>query len=398
MPKLKNLDSVKVSGKQVLVRADLNVPMRGGQVSNDARIRQTLPTITELLERGASVVLASHMGRPKGERVPELSLDPVAKILRTHLPGVDVIFVSDSVGRVAEMAAGALAPGQVLLLENLRYEPGEEANDPNMAAKLAALADIYVDDAFSCAHRSHASVQSIACLLPSVAGRLMEKEIAVLSQTLDSSKLPLAGVIGGNKISTKLEVLEHLVTKVQYLVIGGGMANTFLYANGLNVGNSICETQMTETVNNIQVKASTHGCQIVIPEDVVVAKALEANIETTTVSVDNVPYGKMILDVGRLSVMRLGKIFEGCRTVLWNGPLGAFEVPPFDAGTTAVAKKVASLTCAGRLMSVAGGGDTVAALESIGAAKDFSYVSTAGGAFLEWLEGRNLPGVKVLED
>lgn len=398
MSKLKNLDSVQVSGKQVLVRVDLNVPMKDGQVSNDARIKRTIPTITELLERGASVVLASHMGRPKGQRVPDLSLNPVAINLRTHLPGIDVLFVSDTVGSIAEIAAGDLAPGQVLLLENLRFEPGEEANDTDMAAKLAALADIYVGDAFSCAHRAHASVQSITQHLPSVAGRLMEKEIEVLSRALNSSQLPLVAVIGGSKISTKLGALEHLVTKVQHLVIGGGMANTFLHAKGLNVGNSLCETQMTETVNNIQVKALSHGCEIIIPEDVVVAEGLGSNFEIETVSVDKVPYGKMILDVGQLSVVRLGEIFENCRTVLWNGPLGAFEVPPFDAGTTAVAKKVASLTHAGKLMSVAGGGDTIAALENAGAAEKFSYVSTAGGAFLEWLEGRNLPGVKVLED
>ena len=397
MPKLKNLDSVNVSGKQVLVRVDLNVPMKDGQVYNDARVRQTIPTITELLKRGASVILASHMGRPKGERVPDLSLNPVAEKLRSHLPGVDVIFVSDVVGSVAKLAAGALVPGQVLLLENLRFEPGEEANDSDLAAKLATLADIYVDDAFSCAHRAHASVQSIARLLPSVAGRLMEKEIEFLSRTLDSSQFPLAAVIGGKKISTKMGTLEHLVTKVQHLVIGGAMANTFLYAKGFNIGNSLCETQMTDTINNIYVEASSQGCEIILPQDVVVAETLEANIESEVVSVDKVPYNKLILDIGPLSITQVGVIFERCMTVLWNGPLGAFEVPPFDVGTTAVATKVAELTCAGRLMSVAGGGDTVAALECAGVADDFSYISMGGGAFLEWLEGGPLPGVAVLE-
>ena len=357
-----------------------------------------IPTITEILKKGAGVVLASHMGRPKGQRVPDLSLYPLIEKLRTHLPGVNRIFAPDVVGSAVKTVADALVPGQILFLENLRFEPGEEANDPKMAANLAALADIYVGDAFSCAHLAHSSVQAITQFLPSVAGRLMERETGVLSQALDAPKMPLGAVIGGSKISSKLGTLENLVTKVQYLFVGGAMANTFLIAQGRNVGTSFFEAQMTEVVNDILVEASKHGCEVIIPKDVVVAEALEPNIETETVSVDHVPQGKMILDVGIISVTELEKIFETCRTILWNGPLGVFEVPPFEAGTTAAAKKVAELTCGGKLMSVAGGGDTVAALEIAGVAGEFSYISMAGGAFLEWLEGRTLPGVEALKD
>ena len=398
MSKLRTIDDINVANKKVLVRVDFNVPIEDGRVSSDARIKQAIPTIVELLKKGAKVILASHLGRPKGEKVPDLSLSIIEQTLRTNLPGVDISFVADVVGSAAKSAAKKLAQGQVLLLENLRYEAGEETNDLGLATKLAGLADIYVDDAFSCAHRSHASIQAIAELLPSVAGRLMEKEIGILSRVLETPKLPLAAIIGGSKISSKLGVLKNLATKVQYLIIGGAMANTFLHAKGHNVGTSLCEVEMTEVVNEILVSASNHDCKVVIPIDVVVAKALEANIETENVMVEQVPQEKMILDVGHGSIKKLGEICKICRTVIWNGPLGAFEVSPFDVGTIAVAEKVVEFTRAGKLMSVVGGGDTVAALERVGAEHAFTYTTMAGGAFLEWLEGRILPGVEVLED
>ena len=398
MSKLRTIDDINVANKKVLVRVDFNVPIEDGHVSSDARIKQVIPTIVELLKKGAKVILASHLGRPKGEKVPDLSLSIIEQTLRTNLPGVDISFVADVVGSAAKSAANKLAQGQVLLLENLRYEAGEEANDLGLATKLAGLADIYVDDAFSCAHRSHASIQAVAKLLPSVAGRLMEKEIGILSRVLETPKLPLAAIIGGSKISSKLGVLKNLATKVQYLIIGGAMANTFLHAKGYNVGTSLCEMEMTEVVNEILVSASNHDCKVVIPIDVVVAKSLEANIETENVMVEQVPQEKMILDVGHGSIKKLGEICKICRTVIWNGPLGAFEVSPFDVGTIAVAEKVVEFTRAGKLMSVVGGGDTVAALERVGAEHAFTYTTMAGGAFLEWLEGRILPGVEVLED
>ncbi len=398
MSKLRTIDDINVANKKVLVRVDFNVPIEDGYVSSDARIKQVIPTIVELLKKGAKVILASHLGRPKGEKVPDLSLSIIEQTLRTNLPGVDISFVADVVGSAAKSAANKLAQGQVLLLENLRYEVGEETNDLGLATKLAGLADIYVDDAFSCAHRSHASIQAVAKLLPSVAGRLMEKEIGILSRVLETPKLPLAAIIGGSKISSKLGVLKNLATKVQYLIIGGAMANTFLYAKGYNVGTSLCEVEMTEVVNEILVSASNHDCKVVIPIDVVVAKALKENIETENVMVEQVPQEKMILDVGHGSIKKLGEICKICRTVIWNGPLGAFEVSPFDVGTKAVAEKVVEFTRAGKLMSVVGGGDTVAALERVGAEHAFTYTTMAGGAFLEWLEGRILPGVKVLED
>ena len=398
MSKLRTIDDINVANKKTLVRVDFNVPIEDRHVSSDARIKQTIPTIVELLKKGAKVILASHLGRPKGEKVPDLSLSIIEQTLRTNLPGVEISFVADVVGSAAKSAANKLAQGQVLLLENLRYEAGEETNDLGLATKLAGLADIYVGDAFSCAHRSHASIQAVAKLLPSVAGRLMEKEIGILSRVLETPKLPLAAIIGGSKISSKLGVLKNLATKVQYLIIGGAMANTFLYAKGYNVGTSLCEVEMTEVVNKILVSASNHDCKVVIPIDVVVAKALEENIETENVMVEQVPQEKMILDIGHGSIKKLGEICKICRTVIWNGPLGAFEVSPFHVGTIAVAEKVVEFTRAGKLMSVVGGGDTVAALERVGAEDAFTYTTMAGGAFLEWLEGRILPGVEVLED
>ncbi len=398
MPNLRTLDGLDVSGKRVLVRVDFNVPMQNGRVTSDTRIRQAAPTLQELADKGAAVIVASHMGRPKGQIVPDLSLEPVADCLRTVMPSADISFVADSIGEGAQKASGALASGQILMLENLRFLPGEEKNDADVVVALAALADIYVDDAFSCAHRAHASVEGVAAKLPAAAGRLMAREIEALSRALEDPERPLTAVIGGSKISTKLGVLENLVTQVQYLVIGGAMANTFLYADGLDVGASLCEPDMADIVKRIQAEAAAQECEIILPSDVVTAPALEAGIVTRTVTVGDVSNDQMILDIGPDSVARLSEIFDASKTVVWNGPLGAFEIPPFDEGTKAAARNVAELTKTGGLMSVAGGGDTVAALESANAADAFSYVSMAGGAFLEWLEGRTLPGVAVLQD
>ena len=398
MTNLRTLDGLDVSGKRVLVRVDFNVPMQNGRVTSDTRIRQAAPTLQELADKGAAVIVASHMGRPKGQIVPDLSLEPVADCLRTVMPSADISFVADSIGEGAQKASGALASGQILMLENLRFLPGEEKNDADVVVALAALADIYVDDAFSCAHRAHASVEGVAAKLPAAAGRLMAREIEALSGALEDPERPLTAVIGGSKISTKLGVLENLVTKVQYLVIGGAMANTFLYADGLDVGASLCEPDMADIVTRIQAEAAAQECEIILPSDVVTAPALEAGIVTRTVTVGDVSNDQMILDIGPDSVARLSEIFDASKTVVWNGPLGAFEIPPFDEGTKAAARNVAELTKTGGLMSVAGGGDTVAALESANAADAFSYVSMAGGAFLEWLEGRTLPGVAVLQD
>ena len=398
MRDLRTLDRLDVVGQRVLVRVDFNVPMLNGEVTSDTRVRQALPTLAELASKGAKVIIASHMGRPKGEIVPGLSLEPVAQILRTHMPQTDIKFVGDTIGAAAKTASQALSPGQILMLENLRYLPGEENNDKDVIKGLAQLADLYVDDAFSCAHRAHASVEGIARHLPAVAGRLMAREIDALSAALENPARPLTAVIGGSKISTKLGVLENLVTNVQNLVIGGAMANTFFLADGLDVGSSLCEPDMADTVKRIQAEALAQGCELILPSDVVTAPALDAGIVSKTVGIDEVPADQMILDVGPKSVARLATVFAQSKTIVWNGPLGAFEVPPFDDGTQAAARRVADLTASGEVMSIAGGGDTVAALEAAHAADGFSYVSMAGGAFLEWLEGRTLPGVAVLQD
>ena len=397
MTRLRTLDDLDVTNKRVLVRVDFNVPINDGLISNEARIKQALPTIVELLERDARVILMSHLGRPEGIKVSGLSLRQIKNNLRNLLPNRDVIFVSDVIGKVPERAANNLEPGQVLLLENLRYEPGEETNDPMFAAKLAALAEIYVNDAFSCSHRVHASVHAVAAFLPSAAGRLMEMEIGVLSQVLDNPQSPIGAIIGGSKVSTKLRVLKNLVTKVQYLVIGGAMANTFIYAQGNNVGKSFFEEGMKEVVDDILLNAKKNGCEVIIPSDVIVADVLEANTKTDNVVITEVPQNKMILDIGPTSRNNIRQLCKYCRTIIWNGPLGAFETQPFDAGTISVANYVADLTLNGDLISVIGGGDTVTAIETAGLGAEFTYVSMAGGAFLEWLEGKKLPGVGVLE-
>ncbi len=395
MAAYKTLDDLDVAGKRVLVRVDLNVPMRDGAVSDATRIDRVLPTIRDLTKKGARVVLLSHFGRPKGQVVPEMSLLPVARAVMAKL-GTGLTFAEDCIGPAAETAVAALEPGGVALLENLRFHAGEEANHKTFAEKLAALGDIYVNDAFSTAHRAHASTEALAHLLPAAAGRCMQAELEALAAGLGSPARPLAAVVGGAKVSTKLDLLGNLVSKVDQLIIGGGMANTFLAAKGISVGNSLCEHDLGDTARAIADKAAAAGCDLVLPMDAVVAREFKDDAERATVAITAVPGDAMILDVGPASVKDLKKRLAACKTVVWNGPLGAFETRPFDKGTVDVAKEAAKLTKAKKLTSVAGGGDTVAALVHAGAADQFSYVSTAGGAFLEWLEGKELPGVAAL--
>ena len=380
----------------MLVRADLNVPMQDGLVTDTTRIERTLPTIRDLQAKGAQVIVLSHFGRPEGQRNPEMSLKPVAMALQTSL-SQEVAFGADCIGVAAATAITSANNGEVVILENVRFHAGEEANDDTFARAMADLADVYVNDAFSCAHRAHASTEAIARLLPAAAGRLMQSELEALSGALGNPERPVAAVVGGAKISTKMEVLGNLASKVDQLIIGGGMANTFLLAKGVDVGKSISETDMADQALDIMADAAKAGCEIVLPVDVTVAQAFEAGASNHTVPVDAVPNDSMILDVGPASIDDLVKRLGQCRTVVWNGPLGAFEISPFDSGTNAVAREAARLTQDSLLLSVAGGGDTVAALANAGAVDHFSYVSTAGGAFLEWLEGKELPGVKALE-
>ncbi len=365
----------------------MNVPMRDGVVTDPARIEKIVPTITEILSKGAGIVLASHFGRPKGKIVPEMSLEPLAKVLSSYLD-TDVIFS----GEGAHLAE----PGEIVLLENLRFNAGEEGNDPDFAQDLAAHGDIYVNDAFSCAHRAHASIDGVARLLPAAAGRLMQQELEALNHALENPAHPVAALVGGNKISTKLSVLENLITKVDHLIVGGAMANTFLFAAGVSVGKSLCEEEMAETARDITAKAKDAGCEIHLPVDAVVASALEAGAATATVAIDAVPADQMILDVGPETAAAISALLSDCKTLVWNGPLGAFEFEPFDQGTNTAAQAAAKLTQAGSLLSVAGGGDTMAALANAGVTETFSYISSAGGAFLEWLEGKTLPGIAVL--
>ncbi|MFT6581572.1 MAG: phosphoglycerate kinase [Alphaproteobacteria bacterium] len=393
----RTLDDIDAKGKRVLLRGDLNVPMRDGAVTDATRIERLLPTITELVASGAKVIVLSHFGRPKGAVVADMSLAPVAEALQAALPDLRVTFGADCIGADATAVIDAMAPGDVALLENLRFHPGEEANDLGFAGELAQLGDLYVNDAFSAAHRAHASTEALARLLPCAAGRNMQAELEALTTALEDPKRPVAALVGGAKVSSKLEVLGHLVDKVDVLVIGGGMANTFLFAQGREVGASLCEKDLADTARDILAKAEKVGCTVLLPEDVVVAREFKAGAVAETVSADAAPKDQMILDFGPVSVARiLGKL-ESCRTLVWNGPLGAFETPPFDKATMAVAKGAAAMSAAGDLVSVAGGGDTVAALAQAGVSDDFTYISTAGGAFLEWLEGRELPGVAALD-
>ncbi len=395
-PAYLTLDGLEVAGKRVLVRTDLNVPVAGGRVADATRIERTAVTLAELADRGARVVVLSHFGRPNGRRAPEMSLRVVLEALSAALGGRPVAFAEDCVGPAAERAVEALEPGRVLLLENLRFHAGEEANDETFARQLAKLGELYVNDAFSCAHRAHASTAALARLLPAAAGRLMQSELAHLALVLEAPRRPVAALVGGAKVSTKLALLGNLVRRVDILVIGGGMANTFLHALGVAIGASLAERDLTPSAKSVLARARECGCEVVLPEDAVVAARLAAGQDSAVVPIGGVPAERMILDIGPRTVADILRRLEGVRTLLWNGPLGAFEVPPFDAGTRAVAEAAAGLTRAGRLMSVAGGGDTVAALAKCGVLGQFSYVSTAGGAFLEWLEGKELPGVAAL--
>jgi len=393
----KTLDDLDLDGKRVLVRGDLNVPVADGNVTDATRIERLAPTLVELSSKGATVIVMSHFGRPKGKVVPEMSLEPVVPALSAALGGMTVAFAPDCIGPDAAAIVDQLAPGTVALLENLRFHPGEEANDTGFAGELAKLGDAYVNDAFSAAHRAHASTEAIARLLPAAAGRAMQAELEALTAALEKPDHPVIALVGGAKVSSKLDVLGNLVARVDAIIIGGGMANTFLHARGVQVGASLCEHDLADTVREIEAKAQAAGCEILLPVDGVVAAKFEAGAQQQTVAIDAVPADMMILDVGPDSVAELNAKLADCRTLLWNGPLGAFEISPFDAGTVAVAREAGRLTQAGNMVSVAGGGDTVAALNHAGVADTFSYVSTAGGAFLEWLEGKVLPGVAALE-
>ncbi|MBW8744061.1 MAG: phosphoglycerate kinase [Sphingomonas sp.] len=392
----KTLDDISdVSGKRVLVREDLNVPMDGARVTDDTRLRAAAPTIAELSDKGAIVLVLAHFGRPKGERNPDMSLALVTKPLSEVL-GREVRFVDDCVGEAAERAVADLQPGDIAILENTRFHKGEEKNDPELAQAMAKLGDLYVNDAFSAAHRAHASTEGLAHILPAFAGRSMQAELEALEKALGKPEHPVAAVVGGAKVSTKLDVLKHLVSKVDHLIIGGGMANTFLAARGVDVGKSLCEHDLKDTVLEILEAADKADCTVHLPYDVVVAKEFRADPPTRTINVHEVAADEMILDVGPAAVEALGDALKTCRTLVWNGPLGAFELHPFDTATVALARIAAALTQSGGLVSVAGGGDTVAALNHAGVAESFSFVSTAGGAFLEWMEGKPLPGVAAL--
>jgi phosphoglycerate kinase len=391
----RTLDNVDVAGKRVLLRADLNVPARDGKISDLTRLERLTPTIRELVGKGAKVIVCSHFDRPKGKRVPEMSLGPVATALGEVL-GQRVRFAEDCTGVAAQQAVERMSRGDVLVLENTRYHAEEEKNDPGFAAELAKLADIYVNDAFSAAHRAHASTEGVAHLLPAYAGRLMQAELEALHAALEHPVRPVAAIIGGAKVSTKLELLGNLVAKVNVLVIGGAMANTFLAAQGHAVGRSLQEAEMHGTAREILERAKAMACEVVLPVDAAVAGELKPGVAARTVPIGSVPADAMILDVGPATVAALIQGLASWRTLVWNGPLGAFETPPFDAATTAVARAVADATDNATLRSVAGGGDTVSALRHAGVIDRISYVSTAGGAFLEWLEGKTLPGVAAL--
>jgi phosphoglycerate kinase len=392
----KTLDDMDLAGKVVLTRVDLNVPVEAGRVTDATRIERIVPTVRDILAKGGRPVLLAHFDRPKGKVVPAMSLRQVVPALAEAL-GCEVAFGEDCVGAAAAAAVAALPGDGVLLLENTRFHKGEEANDPDFAKALAANGDVYCNDAFSAAHRAHASTEGIAHLLPACAGRLMASELAALEKALSHPERPVVAVVGGAKVSTKLDLLGNLIDKVDTIVIGGGMANTFLAAQGIDVGKSLCEHDLGDTAREILKRAEAKGCEILLPADVVVARAFKAGAASEIVAATACPPDAMILDAGPAAIARIAACFGQARTLVWNGPLGAFEIEPFNAATDAAARQAATLTRAGRLLSVAGGGDTVAALNASGAAEGFSYVSTAGGAFLEWLEGKTLPGVAALE-
>ena len=388
----KTIDDMDFAGKRALVRVDINVPVENGVVTDTTRIERIVPTVTDIQAKGGKVILMAHFGRPKGQVVPKMSLEIIAPTVADVL-GLPITWVNSDYGQaVAEMEGD-----EVMLLENLRFNPGEEKNDAGFANRLAGLGDIYVNDACSAAHRAHASTEAIARLLPACAGRLMAEELHALEKALGTPDRPVVAVVGGAKVSTKLDLLGNLVGKVDHLVIGGGMANTFLAAQGMDVGKSLCEHDLADTARDILGKAKAAGCEIILPRDIVVAREFAAGAANETVAPDACPADAMILDAGPATVAYIAEVLESAKTLVWNGPLGAFEIAPFDTATNAAAAKAAALSKAGRLTSVAGGGDTVAALNQAGVAADFTYISTAGGAFLEWMEGKELPGVAALQ-
>ncbi len=391
----RTLDQADLKDKRALVRVDFNLPMQAGAISDDTRLRVALPTIEKLRQGGAKVILLAHFDRPKGKVVPAMSLKPVAEPL-AKLLGAPVAFAGDCIGPDAAKAIAALQPGSVLLLENLRFHPGEESNDPGFAKALAAEGDLYVNDAFSAAHRAHASTEGLARLLPAYAGEAMRRELEALDRALGKPERPVLGIVGGSKVSTKLDLLSHLVTKLDRLAIGGGMANTFLFAQGVEVGASFCEKDLADTARAIIAEAGKQHCELLLPVDVVVAERMEPGALARVRGLDGIGAAERILDAGPDTVKRLIAAMDESKTLVWNGPLGVFEIPPFDAGTAAAAKHAAGLAKTGKLVAVAGGGDTVSALNAAGVVEDFTFVSTAGGAFLEWMEGKTLPGVAAL--
>ncbi|MCC5956451.1 MAG: phosphoglycerate kinase [Natronohydrobacter sp.] len=392
----KTLDDMEFNGKTALVRVDINVPVENGQVTDATRIERIVPTVAHITGAGGKVALLAHFGRPKGQSVPEMSLGQLVPALEEAL-GQSVGFAENCIGGPAKKAVAAMQAGDVVLLENTRFHEGEEKNDKLFSASMAALGDIFVNDAFSAAHRAHASTEGLAHLLPSCAGRLMEAELKALQAALGSPERPVAAVVGGAKVSTKLDLLSNLITKVDHLIIGGGMANTFLVAKGVEIGSSLAERDMADTAREIMAQAAESGCTLHLPVDIVVAREFAAGAASETLPVDACPSDAMILDAGPDTVAAITALFGQCKTLVWNGPLGAFEIAPFDAATVAAAQEAARLTQEGALVSVAGGGDTVAALNKAGVGDQFSYISTAGGAFLEWMEGKTLPGVAALE-
>ena len=397
MTKIRRIQDADVAGKRVLVRVDFNVPMKDGEVSDDTRLRAALPTIEHLTEAGAKVILLAHFGRPKGQVVADMSLEPVAQPL-ADLLGVAVDFCTETVGEDVQSAIADMADGDVMLVENTRFHAGEEKNDPAFARALAELGDLYVNDAFSAAHRAHASTEGVAKLLPAFAGLAMQREIDHLVAALEAPQRPVIALVGGAKVSTKIDLLQNLVKKVDILFVGGGMANTLLFAKGVNVGASLCEKDLVDTARAILAAAEESGCKLMLPSDVVLAKEFKPNPATRLAAVSDVAADEMILDCGPATVVALTLAMESAKTLIWNGPLGAFETPPFDTATVAAAEAAARAAKAGDLVAVAGGGDTVAALNQAGVADDFNFISTAGGAFLEWMEGKALPGVAALMD
>ena len=395
MTEIRRIQDADVQGKRVLVRVDFNVPMKDGQVTDATRLESALPTIDHLVERGAKVILMAHFGRPKGQRVDTMSLEPVCQPL-ADLMGVELSFVDDVAGEDAIAAVNGMADGDVLLLQNTRFEAGEEKNEAGFAKALAALGDIYVNDAFSAAHRAHASTEGVTRHLPAYAGLALQREIDHLVAALESPERPVIALVGGAKVSTKIDLLQNLVKKVDTLFVGGGMANTLLHAQGIKVGASLCEKDLVDTARAILAAAEESGCKLMLPSDVVLAKEFKPNPETRLAAATDVAENEMILDCGPATVVALGQAIDKAKTLIWNGPLGAFETPPFDTATVEAARHAARAAAQGDLIAVAGGGDTVAALNQAGAADDFTFISTAGGAFLEWMEGKTLPGVAAV--